>query len=121
MSLAFWIVTLAVVMGASLSVLFLRPVWPRSVWLAAIHGLVGTGGLVLLVLALNTPDSRADALGVGAFAKFAAVVIGAAWLLGLGLAFWPFRKPRNRGLLIAVHASLAVFGYVLFMAYRSLG
>jgi hypothetical protein len=121
MSLAFWIVTLAVAMGASLAVLFLRPVWPRSAWLAAIHGLVGTGGLALLVLALNTPDARADALGVGAFAKFAAVAIGGAWMLGLGLAFWRFRAPRGRGLLIAVHASLAVFGYVLFMAYRSLG
>jgi len=121
MSLAFWIVTLAVVMGAGLAVLFLRPVWPRSTWLAAIHGLVGTGGLVLLVLALNTPDPRADMLGVGPFAKFAAFAIGAAWLLGLGLAFWRFRTPRSRGVLIAIHAGLAVFGYVLFMAYRSLG
>ncbi len=121
MSLAFWIVTFAVAMGAGLAFLFLNPVWRRPVWVAAIHGLIGTGGLVLLVLALKTPDPRADAQGVGGFANFAAFAIGAAWLLGLGLAFWRFKAQRSRGLLIAVHASLAVFGYVLFMAYRSLG
>jgi hypothetical protein len=64
---------------------------------------------------------RAGALGVGVFAKYAAVLIGAAWVLGLGLAFWPFRSLRSRGLLIAIHATVAVSGYVLFMAYRSLG
>lgn len=121
MSLAFWVVLAAVMMGAGLGLRFLNPAWPRLAWIAAIHGLVGTCGLALLLLALRTPDAKADASGIGAFSRYAAVLIACAWIAGLGLAFWPFRNPRSLGLLIAIHGTIAVSGFVLFMAYRSLG
>jgi hypothetical protein len=120
MSFAFWTVTLAVAMGAGLGLLFLRPV-PRSALLAAAHGLVGAAGLGLLILALRTPDPRAGALGVGPFAQYAAALIAAALGVGLIIGFGPVRIRRSRGLLIAIHGTAAVSGFVLLMAYRALG
>jgi len=121
MSFAFWTVTLAVVWGAGLSFLFLNPVWRRPAWVAAIHGIVGATGLGLLILALRTQDPRAEALGVGAFAKYAAVLLSAALILGLVIGFGPLSIRRRRGFLIAIHGTIAISGFVLFMAYRSLG
>ncbi|HEY7978117.1 MAG TPA: hypothetical protein VID67_07975 [Rhizomicrobium sp.] len=120
MSFAFWMVTLAAAMGAGLAFLFLKPA-PRSALLAAVHGIAGASGFGLLIWALQTPDLRADALGVGAFAEYAAVLIGMALVVGLVIGFGPVRIRRSRGLLIAIHGTIAVSGFVLLMAYRSLG
>jgi hypothetical protein len=59
-------------------------------------------------------------MGVGSFG------IAASLLFGIALAFGPFiplsmkRAPRFAGLLVAAHATVAITGFVLFLAWASL-
>jgi hypothetical protein len=85
-----------------------------------LHGIVGALGLALSVTALQGPR-RGDAMGTGSFGVTAAV------LIAMALAFGPFipllskRTPRFSGVTIATHASLAIAGFVLFLAWASNG
>ena len=119
-SLAFWIVTLSVVLGAALAFLFLRPVWSAPPLVGATHGILGTFGLAVLALALKSGANPA-AHGMAAFEKYAAILFAGAWLIGLVIAFLPLQTRRSIGFLIAVHATVALFGYVILLAYWALG
>jgi hypothetical protein len=87
--------------------------------LGALHGLIGATGLVLLLLALGGPP-RGVSLGVGAFGLVAAVLLALALLVGLAVLV-AFRLRRRPGALIALHATLAVSGFVILAAYVFLG
>ncbi len=87
--------------------------------MGVLHGLLGVAGFCLLLITLQGPR-RGDAMGVGSFGAFAAV------LFGIALTFGPFiplllkRAPRFGGLVIATHASAAIFGFVLLLAWVSM-
>jgi hypothetical protein len=87
--------------------------------LGVAHGLIGVVGLGTLIVILQGPR-RGDAMGVGSFGVFAAV------LFGLALPFGPLIRPLVRrlhqvaGIIIAAHASLAITAFVLFLAWASM-
>jgi hypothetical protein len=112
---AFIALTAAVTLGTALAVLYLRRMtapWP----LAAVHGLLGIGGLCCLALSLGGPPRGAD-LGVASFGTTSAVLLAVAALAGLGTLFTHRLRRRPAGTLIALHAMLAVSGFVILAAY----
>ena len=101
----------------TLALLYLRG---RRVRIAGfVHGLVGAAGLLLLVVALQGPR-HGDATGVGSFGTMAAVLFGIALVLGVAITLSHRRAPRLAPVVIATHASVAIAGYVLFLAWASL-
>jgi len=73
--------------------------------------------LALLLLALRGP-SRAVAEGAGSFGTIAAWLFGVALIVG-GLVW--VRRRRGPMLAILLHAVLAVTGWVVLIAWVSLG
>lgn len=115
---AFIALAAAVALGTALALLYLRaaPAWVAQWPLAAAHGLLGIGGLVLLVLALRGPP-RGVELGIGSFGAVSAALIALAALAGLGVLLWHRLRRRRAGTLIGVHATIAVSGFVILAAY----
>jgi hypothetical protein len=105
-----------VALGTTLALLYLRG---RRMWFVAIvHGVVGAAGLALLVLALRGPR-HGDAMGAGSFGSIAAVLFGVALAFGLSVPLLRTRSPRIGGVVIATHASVAITGFVLLLAWIS--
>lgn len=119
LSLALIILSVAVLAGIVLALLRLRGVWLHWI-VGALHGVAGAAGLGALVLALRGPP-RGVLTGVAPFGVVAAVLAAAALAVGLGIVALARRSPGGSGLLIAVHATLAITAYVLLLAYVSLG
>jgi hypothetical protein len=80
-----------------------------------VHGVVGAAGLVILLPALQGPPRGADT-GVGSFGTMSAVLFACAALSGVVLAFL-----HRRAIVMVIHAGIAVTGYVLLLAWYSLG
>jgi hypothetical protein len=115
---AFYVLCAAVALGCILAIPYLRGEAIRLPWPAgAAHGTVGAAGLAMLVLVLcrGLPPS---AMGTAGFAPAAAVFIALALVLGLIIALW---RRRPHGVLVAIHASLAVAGFVVLWTVVSLG
>ena len=119
LSLAFAILSAAVVVGIALALLYLRGS-PRHGAVSALHGVAGAAGLAALLLALRGPP-RGALTGVASFGAIAAVLAAFALAAGLGSAALARRPHRAVGLLLATHATLAITAYVLLLAYLSLG
>jgi hypothetical protein len=112
-SLAVWVLTVAVAAGSGLALWYLRGV-SRPPFVAGIaHGLVGAAGLVVLVLALKGPPRGVQA-GVGSFGTIAAVLFGGAVVSGVLIL-------RRSPVVMAIHAGIAITGYVLLLAWNALG
>lgn len=79
------------------------------------HGVVGAVGLLVLVLALRGPP-RGVSAGVGSFGMEAAVLFAGAVLTGIIIVLL-----RRRAIVMAIHAGIAITGYVLLLAWDSLG
>ena len=114
---AFIVLGTAVLLGCVLAVLHLRtgaapPPWPFG----ALHGFVAVAGLAMLALALRGPP-RGLEQGTGTFGIIAAVLIALAALAGTALLAARLRKRRLSGTLIGIHATLAVGGFVILLAY----
>ena len=115
---AFIILGVVVLLGSVLAVLHLRvnaatmPPWP----LAALHGLLAVGGLCCLALALRGPPRGLDQ-GTASFGIIATALITLAALVGGGLLAAHVFKRRIAGVTIAIHATLAVSGFVILAAY----
>ena len=107
-------------MGVILAMLHLRGTGGRKPRLAILHGLVGAIGFSLLLIALQGPR-RGDAMGVGSFGVVASVLFGAALALGPFISFLRRRSPLTAGVTIATHASVAIAGFVLYLAWVSIG
>jgi hypothetical protein len=119
-SLAGWIISLTVIAGTILAFWHLRATenGGRPPALAGIaHGLAGAVGLAVLLLVLHGPV-RGAASGVGSFGTTSAWLFGAA--LVSGLVVWR-RRRRSPAVMMAVHAGFAVTGWVLLLAWVSLG
>jgi hypothetical protein len=120
--LAFVLLLIAAMLGTVLAALHLRtlPSRPPGPALGALHGLLGLAGLGVLLLALRGPP-RGEALGVGNFGRIAAVLLAAALLAGVGVLVARLRYRRVPGLVIGVHATIAVSGVVILAAYTLIG
>jgi len=119
LSLSFLLLTAAALIGGILSASHLkggRPAWP---W-GALHGVVATLGLVTLLLALRGPP-RGVAMGVASFGVIAAGLAGTALLVGLGILLARTRRRQVAGLLIGVHATVAIAAVVILAAYALMG
>lgn len=115
---AFIILGVVVLLGTVLAVLRLRtngsvpPPWP----LAALHGFLAISGLCCLALALRGPPRGLDQ-GTGSFGIIATALVTLAALVGAGLLAAHIRKRRVAGIVIGIHATLAVSGFVILTAY----
>ena len=118
---AFVILGIAVLLGSLLAVLYLRTEGAAAPWpLAALHGLVAVGGLFCLALALRGP-LRGVEQGTASFGIIAVTLIGSAALIGVGSLVTHLLKRRLPGILIGVHATLAVGGFAILAAYVLVG
>lgn len=113
---SFAVFCLAVVLGIVLATLHLRPEGPRPPWqLGNVHGVVGAAGFALLLIALGGAP-RGLINGTAQFGVFAAALFALALLAGLSL-FGVLVAGRRPGFLMAVHAGLAIAGFVVLAAY----
>lgn len=112
---AAWILSIAVIAGTVLALWHLRgtPGPPLAAGIA--HGATGATGLVFLLIALQGAP-RAVSAGAGSFGTTSAILLGAALLTGIGILVL-----RQKAIVIAIHAGIAVTGYVLFLAWDQLG
>jgi hypothetical protein len=112
------ILAVAVLVGSALAVLHLRttgiapPPWP----LAALHGLLAIGGLCCLALALRGPPRGLDQ-GAASFGIIAITLTALAALVGAGLLATRILMQRVAGIMIGIHATLAVSGLAILAAY----
>jgi hypothetical protein len=115
---AFIVVAIAVLSGSALGVMHLQSEGRTAppFWLAALHVIFGIGGLGCLVLALRGPTRGLDQ-AFGFFGVIAAALIALTALLGAGFIVTRLRKRRPAGILIGIHATLAVSGFVILAAY----
>ena len=118
LSVAFAVLAVAVLLGAALAVRYMRggTEHPASWTLAALHGIIGIGGLCCLVLALRGPPRGLDQ-GTASFGVIAATLLALAALAGLGVLLMRRGNRQRAGMLIGVHATLAVSGFVVLAAY----
>jgi hypothetical protein len=117
-SVAVWVLTLAVAAGTGLALWHLRAADGAArppISAGITHGIIGLIGLGALLLALRDP-ARGVASGVGSFGTTAAVLFAAAVVSGIALLLL-HRKP----VMMAIHAGIAITGYVLLLAWNSLG
>jgi hypothetical protein len=110
--------TLAVAAGSALALWHLRVTDggrrpPRIAGIA--HGVTGIAGLWILLLALQGSTRGVDA-GVGSFGMMAAVLFVGAVLTGVIILI-----RRRIGIVMAIHAGMAITGYVLLLAWTALG
>jgi hypothetical protein len=127
---AFVILAIAVLLGCLLAMLYLRTEGAAAPWpLAGLHGLVAVGGLYGLVavgglfclaLALRGPLRGAEQ-GTADFGIIAVTLIGAAGLIGVLSLVTRLLKRRIPGILIGIHATLAVGGFAILAAYVFVG
>ncbi len=117
--LAFAILSASVAAGIVLALLRLRGSPPHGA-VGALHGVAGAAGLVALLLALRGPP-RGVLTGVASFGAIAAVLAAVALAAGLVVAVLARRSHGVVGLVIGMHATLAITAYVLLLAYVSLG
>ncbi|MGH7046261.1 MAG: hypothetical protein ACREE2_07710 [Stellaceae bacterium] len=120
--LAFAILCVAGLGGATLAVVHLRAVRPAFAHarLAALHGAIGGAGLSVLLVGLDHA-SRPRAMGTAGFGRTSAVLFALALLLGLAIAVAQWRRRRPNGALLGVHAGLAIAGLVVLSALLALG
>jgi len=120
---AFALLAAAVSFGAVLAVQYLRrEVGNATPWpLAALHGVIGIGGLCCLILALRGPPRGLDQ-GTASFGAIAATLLTLAAFAGLGILLMQRGKSergkrQRAGTLIGLHATLAISGFVVVAAY----
>jgi hypothetical protein len=115
---AFIILGIAVLIGSLLAILHLRtdegatPPW----WLAALHGLLAIFGLCCLALTLRGPMRGVDR-GTASFGIIATALLALAALVGIRLLLARFFGKRITGVMIGIHATLAVSGFVILLTY----
>lgn len=131
---AFIALLLAGAIGATLAALFLRqgeaesdaaPASMRAEATGILHGTLGAVGVLLLLVAMQDGAVHA-AVGLAGFPAIASWLLGLALLAGLAVLGASVADPEGRrrgrrGILIAIHASLAISGLVVLLALIGLG
>jgi hypothetical protein len=118
---AFAILAIAVLLGCLLAILYLRTEGAAAPWpLAALHGLVAVVGFFCFALALRSPLRGAEQ-GTADFGIFAVTLIGTAALIGALSLVAHLLKRRIPGILIGIHATLAVGGFAILATYVFVG
>jgi hypothetical protein len=114
---AFTLLSIAVLLGCVLAVLDLRNGTPTPLWpLAALHASAAVGGFACLLLALRGPARGLDQ-GTASFGALSAWILAAAALIGVSLLAARLRRRRLSGFQIGMHATFAVTGFVVLLAY----
>jgi hypothetical protein len=111
----------AIVLGATVLLGLLLLIPRRGGWglpLGLLHAAGGAAGLAALLLGLRGPP-HGLASGAGGFGITAAALLGAAMLAGLVLLQARLRRRGQPMLVIGLHASVAIMGYVILAAYIS--
>lgn len=118
LSASFAVLAAAALFGSVLAVPYLRGGTARAApWpAAALHGIIGIGGLGLLVLGLRETPPGPDQ-GTAMFGPIAAALLALALLAGLVILYMHRGRKRRAATLIGVHATLAVSGFVVLAAY----
>jgi hypothetical protein len=114
-SVAVWVLTLAVAAGTGLGLWYLREVGRPPLPAGVAHGVIGVIGLGALLLALRGP-ARGVANGVGSFGVVAAGLFAAALLTGVVQVLL-----RRKPVVMAIHAGIAITGYMMLLAWAALG
>jgi hypothetical protein len=121
LSLAVLSFTIVVLLGGALAIQILRrPPHAPSRLLAWLHGIAALMSYGVLLVALMGPP-RGAATGTQSFGLVAALLLLLAAVIGivsLGLHLLHRRMP---GIAIGIHASVAVFGYVILAVYLLAG
>ncbi len=113
---SFAVLCLAVALGIVLAFLHLRPGTSRPPWqLGILHGCMAIAGFSLLLVA-RPGHPRGLINGTAEFGTLAAILLAFALLAGIGLLALLYAG-RRPGFLIAVHAALAITGFVILAAY----
>jgi hypothetical protein len=121
LSLAVLSFTVVVLLGAVLAIQILRrPTHAPSRALAWLHGIAALISYGVLLVALMGP-ARGAATGTASFGLVAALLLLFAALIGIvSLGLHLFRR-RMPGIAIGIHASVAIFGYVILAVYLLAG
>lgn len=114
-SVAVWVLTLAVAAGTGLGLWHLRDLGRPPLLAGVAHGFVGAIGLGVLLLALRGP-ARGVANGVGSFGLVSACLFAGALITGV-VRLLLRRKP----VVMAIHAGIAITGYMMLLAWAALG
>ena len=119
---AFTILSVVVLLGSVLAHLHSQT-GNRTEWhwpLATLHGLFAVAGLECLFLALARSPRGLDQ-GNASFGIGAAALLALAALLGLSFVVTKVLKGQYAGILMGIHATLAVSGFVVLAAYVFVG
>jgi hypothetical protein len=118
---ALYLLLIAAALGSVLAALGLRTeAPPSSLIYGVLHGCLAAAGLAALLFALRGPQ-RGIAMGVGSFGSIAAVLLAVALLAGLIMLVMRSRAQRVPGLIIGMHATIAITGIVILAAYALVG
>jgi hypothetical protein len=113
--------TITVLLGAMLAIQILRrPAHAPSRLLAWLHGIAALLSYGVLLVALMGPP-RGTATGTQSFGLTAAILLLAAALIGLLSLALHYHRKRMPGIAIGIHASVAIFGYVILAVYLLAG
>lgn len=107
---ATWVLGAVCAAGIGLACYYLqeRPIHGAARWLSIGHGAAGAIGVALVLLA-STPDAQG-------FRALAGWMLGLALLGGLMVISAQLRRRRPPGLVVALHATLGVAGFVILLA-----
>jgi hypothetical protein len=121
LSIAVLAFTVVVLLGGALAIQILRrPTQAPPRVLAWLHGIAALMSYGVLLVALMGP-ARGAATGTQSFGLVAALLLLFAALIGIvSLALHLFRR-RMPGIVIGIHASVAIFGYVILAVYLLAG
>lgn len=113
---AFWILGVTVAAGLAIGCFYLqeRPIRGLARLLSVGHGLLGVAGSTLLFVPIAAGASDRSGMGQAATGLLVATLMGAGVLV-----FAQVRRRRPPGLVVALHATLGVAGYVILAAYVS--
>lgn len=113
---AFWILGMTVAAGLALGCFYLqeRPIRGFARWTSVGHGLLGVTGSTLFFASMAAGASDRSGMGQAATTLLVGTLIGAAVVMVAQV-----RRRRPSGLVVALHATLGVAGYVILAAYAS--
>ena len=121
LALALLAFTIVVALGSALAIQILRhPARPPLRALAWLHGIAALLSYGVLLVALTGPP-RGAATGTQSFGLVAALLFLLAALIGISSLWLHLRRKRMPGIAIGIHASVAIFGYVMLAVYLLAG